>query len=91
MSSSAAETTQPSSPFSKLPLETIKQIVDEVNEQDKRWDENPITHRSRSAGSVGVEAGIFPASSGRGVVALSEVNKVIRELCLPHLLAVRLL
>jgi hypothetical protein len=85
MSSSSSAPTF-SSPFSKLPLETIKQIVDEVNEQDKRWTLNPV---AAVASENDIESGTFPAMSGKGILALSTVNVALRALSLPYMLKVR--
>jgi hypothetical protein len=73
--------------FAKLPLETIKQIVDEVHEQDKRWEE--AVRESEADEDVLAERRKLPLWSGKGVLALSSVSRSFRAICLPILLHVR--
>ncbi|BGP18606.1 hypothetical protein JCM10213_004239 [Rhodosporidiobolus nylandii] len=76
------------SPFSRLPVELVKRIVDLVAEQDQRFEISGLRvapyDEPDGEESKDVAGGTWPGGYGTGCRALSEVNKQLRELALPH-------
>jgi hypothetical protein len=100
MSSSRTSTLFPPrpSPFAKLPLELVKQIVNEVHEQDA-FKKSDIERSEAALGQLDsdeedeegadVARGVWGAPYGRGTHSLSLASRTLRELCLPYLFEVR--
>jgi hypothetical protein len=79
------------SPFSKLPLELVKQVVREVDQQDRAFKASGLDWRSKSGRSFssGVAGGRWGEDYGNGVRSLSLVNRTLRELVVPFIFEVR--
>ncbi|GAA5893697.1 hypothetical protein JCM6882_007881 [Rhodosporidiobolus microsporus] len=79
---------RPPSPFDKLPLELLKRVVELVKEQDVAFDESPLSRAAPDVGVIPVRRktrtspleGRWSSWCGRGMAALSFVNKQFRSL-----------